>query len=818
MTDRVPSRLDRDHPELLPPGQDYGGAGPFVPGPDPDEEEGGGLQVGRILAALRRFKWLLVAGAVLGAGGAYYAYRSIEPEYRVEGAIWVNVEDSRGQMAGPIAQSGLLEQTAWIDLLKSYAVLDPVVVQEQMYLQTANDARPLFQDFRLAERFAPGQYVLEVAEDGSTWTLRSQEAQQVVERGEPGDSVGGDVGFLWAPDVESLEPGRVIRFSVVHPRDAARRLSDALQTQMDRQGNFIRLNYTGTDPERIASILQSVMERHVSVAAELKKGKLDELTVILQEQLTAVQAELEAAENQLESFRVNTVTLPTEESAPIAPGIEQTRGPVFTDYFNRRLELDAINRDLERLSAVLDSLPEGGARVESFELIPAVSNSSELQGALEELTQNRAELRSLLQDFTGDYPPVEDLQRDIRELETETLPRLTASLMAELRARRAELQRVLDERSGELREIPRRTIQEARLERRRDIADNLYVDLRQRFETAQLAAASSIPDVRILDETQVPSVPASDQRLPMAGMVFLGFLGAGIAGAVLWDRMDPRFRYVTDVSHDLGIEILGVVPRLKSGRNDNASAVFEAFRDIRMRTEFAHGTARPIVVTVTSPDTGEGKTFVSSNLAIAFAQLGQVTLLIDGDTRRGDLHQLFDDQRKPGLTDLLEGRVRNSVIRGTAYENLDLLPSGSRRTASPELLSSSRMQQALAALKSRYDVIIVDSPPMSAGSDAFVLGAHAGNLIVVMRSGTTNKELAKGKLETFLRLPVRMLGGVLNDIQETASVGYFRHYTYYLPDYVPEEEEDVEEEKKEGREEEDETTSTLVVPEDEDSS
>jgi Mrp family chromosome partitioning ATPase len=101
---------------------------------------------------------------------------------------------------------------------------------------------------------------------------------------------------------------------------------------------------------------------------------------------------------------------------------------------------------------------------------------------------------------------------------------------------------------------------------------------------------------------------------------------------------------------------------------------------------------------------------------------------------------------------------------------------------------------------------------MSAGSDAFVLGAHAGNLIVVMRSGTTNKELAKGKLETFLRLPVRMLGGVLNDIQETASVGYYRHYTYYLPDYVPEEEGDAEEEKEEGREEEEEKASSLVMP------
>lgn len=810
MSERVPSRIPEDSDRLPAPGPDQAGAYSFGRHTDP-EEEGNGLQLGRVLASLRRFKWLLAAMVVLGVAGGVLAYRYVEPEYRVEGAIWVNIEDTNARVAGPIAQGGLLEQRAWIDLLLSYAVLEPVVVKEKLYLRGVGEHRPLFRDFELADRFIPGAYTLEVAEEGGSWTLSSELGGRVG-AGEPGDSVGAELGFRWVPPADALEAGRKISFEVVHPRDAAFRLSERIQPEMDRQGNFIRLALTGTNPERIASILQSVMERHVEVAASLKKGKLEELTVILQEQLGSVQAELEAAENALESFKVATVTLPTEESAPIASGIEETRDPVFSDYFNRRVELDNVDRNLERLMAILDSIPENEVRVESFELIPAVSSSSQLVNALDELTQMRATLRALRQDFTEDYPPLEDLREEIRQMETETLPRLTRSLVDELRARRAELQRGLDQRSQELRQIPRRAIQEARLERQVAIRDRLYVDLRQRFETARLAAASSIPDVRILDEAAVPSVPSGDQRLPMAAVVFLGFLGVGVAGAVLWDRMDPRFRYVTDVSDDLGMEILGVVPRLKPGRADNAHTVFEAFRDIRMRTEFAHGAARPMVLTITSPDQGEGKTFVSSNLAIAFAQLGQVTLLVDADTRRGDLHELFDLERKPGLTDLLEGKVRESVIHGTAYDNLDVLPCGSRKSDSPELLSSGRMQQALAALKARYDVIILDSPPMSAGSDTFVLGAHAGNLIAVMRSGTTNKELTKAKLDSFLRLPVRILGGVLNDIEKTATVGYYRHYTYYLPEYAPTDEE---EKREEGGEEgipEDEESS-LVVPE-----
>ena len=790
MSEKVPIPIHRNESEALTFPRPEALPGRY-PGEFGGEEGEGGLRLGRILKGILRYKWVMVLAAFVGVGGAAYGYRSVQLQYRADGAIWVNLDDRNAGLSGPITQGGLFEQGAWIDLLRSFAVLEPVVIQERLYLSTSDRFWPAFQGFSLASGFLPGQFELRVPDEGGEWMLFTQEGVQLG-TGVPGDSVGLNIGFLWAPPAAALEPGTTIPFRVVNPRDAALSLSDQIQTRMDRQGNFIRLGLVGTNPERITRVLTSLMEQHVAVAAELKKGKLDELTLILEEQLSQVQRELQGAESQLESFKVQTVTLPTEESGPIAPGLQQTQAPVFSDFFNRRLELEKINQDLERLRAILDSTSPDELRVESFELIPAVQTSSQLQDALGTLTQLRAELRSLLQRYTEDYQPVRNLQAEIRDLESVTLPSLTRSLMVELQARATELRLVLDARASELEEIPPRVIEEARLERRVAIASRLYTDLRQRYETARLAAASSIPDIRILDQPRVPSVPASDQRIQLAGMIFLGFLGAGIAIAFLLDQADPRFRYLSDVADDLGLEILGVVPRLESGRKENATQVFEAFRDIRMRCEFAHGTARPIVLAVTSADTGEGKTFVSANLAISFAHLGRATLLVDGDTRRGDLHELFDHDRKPGLTELLEGRVRNSVIRRTRHENLDLLSSGSRRAASPELLSSGRMQQMLAALKPRYDVIIVDCPPMAAGSDAFVLGAHTGNVVLVLRQGSTLKDLAKGKMETFLRLPVRMLGGILNDIKEgEGDLGGYRYYSYYLPDYVTREDEPV---------------------------
>ena len=209
-----------------------------------------------------------------------------------------------------------------------------------------------------------------------------------------------------------------------------------------------------------------------------------------------------------------------------------------------------------------------------------------------------------------------------------------------------------------------------------------------------------------------------------------------------------------------------------------------------MKIDFAFGATRPMLLSVTSPAAAEGKTFVSANLANAFADLGRKTILIDGDTRRGDLHHVLNLDRKPGLTDFLMNGGTHKIIQNTENPNLHFVGFGSRTASSPELLNSSNMQSFLAGLKRRYEVIILDSPPLAAGSDAFILAAHAGSVLTVLRSGSTNKDLAAAKMESFLRLPVRVLGAVLNDFSPQLGQGYYRYYSHYLPGYESSEEEE----------------------------
>ena len=207
-----------------------------------------------------------------------------------------------------------------------------------------------------------------------------------------------------------------------------------------------------------------------------------------------------------------------------------------------------------------------------------------------------------------------------------------------------------------------------------------------------------------------------------------------------------------------------------------AAQVIESFRSIRLGLVHAVSGAGTPMVTVTSPGPGDGKSIVCANLAISFASGGYRTLLIDGDVRRGALHSTLGVTRTPGLTDVLQGTATIAqAVRATDTQRLWLLPSGSRRPGDPELLTSPRLLKLLDELRTGFDVVIVDSAPLGAGIDGFALASATRNLVLVMRTGKTDRRLAEAKLRVLDRLPVDVLGAVLNGVR---SDGVYRYYGY----------------------------------------
>jgi capsular exopolysaccharide synthesis family protein len=318
----------------------------------------------------------------------------------------------------------------------------------------------------------------------------------------------------------------------------------------------------------------------------------------------------------------------------------------------------------------------------------------------------------------------------------------------------------------------------------------LTTDLNNRYQQNALAEKSSQPDVRILDDAQPPLKPTDNTAPKIILMAFAASLGAALALAILLDMLDKRFRYPEQVTRELGLSILGAIPGIKrsNGRQlkaDEAAQVVEAFRTVRLNLAHSYGAAGPVMLTVSSPGSGDGKSLVSSNLALSFAEAGYRTLLVDGDIRRGELHRMFSLDRRPGLLDYLVGDASmDSIVRTSSHEGLAVIPCGTRRQQGPELLGSSAMSHLMAEMKTRFNVIIVDSPPLGAGIDPFVLGTATGHMLMVFRSGETDRQMAEAKLKLLDRLPVRVLGAVLNDIQ---ADGVYKYYSY-LYGYTSDEE------------------------------
>jgi len=751
------------------------------------QEDEPSADLGRYLAGLIRYKWLIVATTILGTAGSMVATRFVKPTYQAQASVWIESSvDVAAVNERPIKTSKLLDQAGWVQLVTEPVVLDPAVRSLRLFLNAPPEDSLAFSTLNVQGRFRTGDYRLEVSPDGRSYVLRGRDGTRW-DQGAVGDSIGRPVGFQWVPPAGALPPGHRVEFSVLTPREAGAALASELTTRMDRNGNFLIIQYRGTNPRRITTVLDAVITQYVDVAASLKRDQLTLLTGELSRQLEYAQKSLDEAETALQSFQVQTITLPTKQGTPLSPGIQQTESQVFSNYFNMKIQFDQLRRDRDALQRVLatDSLS-----ITALMVIPSVTNSP-LSSALAEYTNKQVALRALRYKYTDENPQVQTLARDIDVLYREMIPSLLRGLIDDLVLRERNFENQLASAGGELEEIPARTIEETRLSRAAASAAGLYTSLRSRLDAARLAEATTLPDVQILSRPVVPSRPLSNTTWRIILMGLAISLGIGVGLAFLLDRLDRRLRYPEQISQDLGLPILGAIPHVDANgrkgalKGPEALNVVESLRGIRLGLTHAYGAAGPMMVTITSPGPGDGKSFLCANLALAFADAGHRTLLIDADIRRGELHRVLGTSRKPGLTDFLVGKAgREDIVQRTRYGALDFIGGGTRMQSAPELLGSPAMLQLLMALRSGYNVVLLDSPPLGAGVDPLVLGTAAGSLLVVLRSGVTDRELAEAKLDALDRLPIRILGAVLNDIRPGGHNRYYHyHYQYYTPGY-----------------------------------
>jgi capsular exopolysaccharide synthesis family protein len=529
----------------------------------------------------------------------------------------------------------------------------------------------------------------------------------------------------------------------------------------------------------------------------LKKRNLVEVAKTLETQLDVAAKDLHDAENALEAFRVRTITLPSETRATAAPsaagtgtatrtagaGEDAVRDPVSESFFTEQVTYDAAHRERLVLERTMAAVREGTLDPSALSTVPSVRTDAELQAALRDLADRETKLTAARKEFTDAHPTVRGLAAEVKDLREQTIPKDVDALIAQLKLQEADLQQLVQSTARQLRDVPVRTIEEARLRRAVATSENLYALLKSRSEEANLAEASAVSDVSVLDAPVTPETPTSN-RAPfvIALSTLIGVVAAG-GLAFLLDRYDPRFRYPEQASEEMGLDIIGAVPAVKPEElraEPEAMQLVEAFRTIRLGVSQAADPSGRVLVTLSSPNAGDGKSMIAANLAQSFADAGYRTLLIDGDIRRGELDKRFEVPRSPGLLDYVTGAATlEQALHATSNDKLWLLTRGTQQQRGPELLMSPVIPDLMTELQRRFEAVIVDCSPLGAGIDPFILGAATGNMLLVLRAGESNRKLAEAKLKLITRLPIRLLGVVLNDVRMS---GDFQYYSYGYSD------------------------------------
>jgi capsular exopolysaccharide synthesis family protein len=741
------------------------------------------LDLRTALDVVRRRKWLIMGIIALAAPLAMFVWVTSVPLYKARTVI--RLTDIRGAMAGGLVSPQPAVAGRSVDPLLTEAgvitsrAMVGEVVDNMFYLRVATNGFPLsvVQDdveFRstdlpdsIALEFAPAEFLARVGDE----EVRGAYGARVEVRG-LAFSLGGP------PDAET---GTLF---VVSRENAISGLLGGLTAEPREQTDIIDLAYVDPDRHRALLFVNLVARTYQTANARGARQQARLQREFLEAQIDISDSLLEEAQRAQTRFRATAGTYR-----------RQAEQGNLAELGIRREE---ANTELERYLMLWGRVQRESGQTQREALrvaltLSGVSSSGEASALDGQLVAQEAALDSLLIIRPATSPDVQQ----VRDLTATTQARLARAVesalqaaIASTRARIATLDGFRAQTDANLRQTSETEAQEAWLEKQVETASGMSRQLREQLQRAQLAERLEVGQVQILDPA-VAAVPVGVGTRQKIALIFVlaSVLGTGAAFAA--EHFNSSIRSQKEISA-LGLPVLGVVPRLKDvsggGLKKASSPVIEALRGVRLNLVYAHGTAGSLMATITSPSKGDGKSFVASNLALAFAYAGHQTLLIDGDVRRGASHHLLGRHRKPGLTDLLAGRApRDQVLQKTQFPRLHYIASGTRTSQAPEFLGSPAMAQLIVSLRASYSVILVDSPPLGAGVDALSLGAVTANMLLVLRGGVTDRAAIEAKLDLVERLPIRMLGCIVNAVREEDGEQYS---SYYMEGYELEDEDE----------------------------
>jgi tyrosine-protein kinase Etk/Wzc len=723
-----------------------------TPSHDPVDQALGRVEessIAEYLDVIYEGRWLVAVAAALAIVGAVaYAFLAT-PTYRSDAIV--QVEDTKAgtnflaELANPINETSQADTE--IEVLRSRSLiggvirelnLDVVAVPRRFPLVGAAAARRYRAD-QVAGPFIVARYGwggerikvdrLEVppdllgerlvltASEGDRYTLRGPDGQQLL-AGVVGELASGGGVQVFVAELRA-RPG--LQFALLRRRfiDVVEEMQRNIRiSEKGKKTGILQLSLDGDSPEGIASILDALSRAYLRQNVERKSAEAEKTLAFLQTQLPVLRRDVDAAESELEAYR-------------------SRRGSV-----NVTLETQGA------LTRVVD-----------------------LEKALAELRVEQAALRGR---FTEEHPAYVALVQKIRRLEAE--------------------RKVID---GQMRRLPESELESARRLRDVKVANELYLTVLNKAQELRVVKEGTIGNVRILDAAMIPFEPVAPRPVPTVALGLVGGLLIGVFGAFVRRALANGVEDPEEVERGTSVPVSASVPRstfqMEAERrvhgdrsqvkllaaDEPKDLAVESLRSLRTSLQFALHESRNQIVAIGGPAPGVGKSFVTANLAHLLGEAGKRVLVIDADLRRGQLHHHFGLDRGVGLSDALLGEAPVlEAIRVTRSPNVSALTTGQIPPNPAELLGSDRFSRLLTDVSARYDIVMVDTPPVLAVTDAALIARHAGVTMLVIRAGKHPMREIVMSLRHLSRAGVRVHGIVVNDVKLDRGLGRRSAYHY----------------------------------------
>jgi capsular exopolysaccharide synthesis family protein len=543
-----------------------------------------------------------------------------------------------------------------------------------------------------------------------------------------------------------------------------------LSVNSNSEGSSImNISVSGTTPGKMVTFLNNLNIVIMENSLERKNDKATRTLSFISDQLKKISDTLQTVQKELLDFRkLNHFVLPTEYSQ------------IITDrYLEKEKQLGILRIKKEYYKYIQQKIKED-SKSEDF-MLPAVSDeaNSMVNQMILQLIDLKDEFETLNSDADNPNPYIISLSQKISIAEN-NLKTVIDLVIKNFELKENEIRNDLTKTIEEIKSLPDMEREYADIERNYKLNDAIYTFLLQKHSENQIAKASNTPDNEVIDSPSLTGLvsPNTKNNYSKAFIIAL-LLPVGII--VLRELLNTKVRGKEDLEHlQEKLPILGFIMHSKNEVQDIIheqphSVISEAFRSLRTKIKFMSCESKTWAITITSTNTGEGKTFCAQNLASAFSISGKKTALLGFDMRKPKLSELFNLKNETGLSNYLSNQAEfEDICYETKYDNLYIVPSGAIPPNPSELISNNKTEELFKILREKFEVIIIDTPPIGLVADARILMDYSDCHLYVVRANYTDKEHMGYSLNNLMLENISHMGLILNDIPlKDKGYGYY---------------------------------------------